>query len=592
MIKRAALLLLFAFTINFALIYPSVTQAAGARLFFSPGSGAYTVGKTFTARIMVDSGGGAGINAAETTVNFDPSILKITSLSTASSIFKLWTNDPTEALSKISSFNKAGSFSLGGGLPGTYSGSAGSILSITFSALKAGTATVSFSGSLVLANDGQGTNIYSGSTQGKYIIKEAEEPKEEKPITPPAKVPETKKEEPVKQKGILPPTPEVSSVTHSDENRWYANNNPEFSWKLLLDITGVSMMISDLDATDPNIESDGIVEAKKYEKIADGSHYFHIKLKNTNGWGPISHRKFQVDTAPPLPFVISINNGNDGTNPAPIVSFETKDLTSGVEKYQIVLDGDSSDVAPRDFKAEPYKTKILKPGEHTISIAAIDYAMNAASTSKKFIVEPLKAPIITEIPKVMSRKESLSIRGTSFYPNINIVISIVLSKKETETVKVPTDNDGNWSYFRDRPMEKGNYEIFAKLVDSRGAESYETSRQYLSVISPNIIDAYGIYIIIFLLIIILLLSIYAWYLKNTMKLTRERMQRELAEAKNKTGEIFLALGEEVGELIELADKRPGVSESEKRTRDKIVEALAISEEFIAKEIEDVEKEIK
>jgi hypothetical protein len=596
MFKKISKVLLFIIAINFLLVFPYGVRAEGARLFFSPSSGTYNVGKTFTVRVMVDSGGGAGINAAEASVSFEPSMLKITAISNSNTIFKLWTNDPTESLSKIPSFNKAGSLSFGGGLPSTYSGSAGNILSITFSALKVGTASLNFSGAMVLANDGKGTNIFSGATAAKFTITEEEKPKEEpKKETPPVetKIPDIKKEEPAKApKGILPPTPEITSLTHPDQNKWYANNNPEFSWKLLLDITGVSMMIDDSPIKDPNVESDGIVESKKYEKIADGSHYFHIKLKNQNGWGPITHRKFQVDVTPPVPFNITVNNGNDPTNPTPIINFETKDITSGLEKYQINLDNESADLPPRDFKYEPYKTKVLRPGEHTITIAAFDRALNAASSTRKFIVEPLKSPIITEIPKILSKKENLNIRGTSFYPNTNIVISIVLSKKETETIKIPTDNDGNWSYFRDRTMDKGNYEIFAKLVDNRGAESYDTSRQYLSVVSPNIIDAYGLFIIILLLIVIMLLTIYVLYLKRNIKLKKERLERELAEAKNKTAEIFLALGEEVGELIEFADKKAGISESEKRTRDKIVEALAISEEFITKEIDDVEKEVK
>ena len=46
------------------------------------------------------------------------------------------------------------------------------------------------------------------------------------------------------------------------------------------------------------------------------------------------------------------------------------------------------------------------------------------------------------------------------------------------------------------------------------------------------------------------------------------------------------------ELIELADKRPGLSETERRIKEKLQESLDISEEFISKEVEDVEKEIK
>ena len=46
------------------------------------------------------------------------------------------------------------------------------------------------------------------------------------------------------------------------------------------------------------------------------------------------------------------------------------------------------------------------------------------------------------------------------------------------------------------------------------------------------------------------------------------------------------------ELIELADKKPGLSDAERKVKEKLQESLDISEEFISKEEEDVEKEIK
>jgi hypothetical protein len=595
-IKKTSVFIFVFYLASFGLFIDDA-RADNAKLFFSPGTGSFDVGKTFTVRVMVDSGGGVGINAVEANVNFDPSLVKISSISVSGSIFKLWTNDPTESLSKISSFNKSGTISFGGGLPSSYKGSSGNILSISFSGVKTGTAKLSFSGAMILAADGQGTNVYGSASGATFNIVEPAKttppPVETKTPTPTTTIPVIKKEEPkTEKKGILPPAPEVSSITHPMEEKWYSNNGPEFTWKLLLDITGVGISVTEDPAADPGSNVGGIVESKKYERIADGTHYFNIKLKNQNGWGPITHRKFQVDVTPPDPFDIAVMNSGDQTDPSPVLVFNTKDAASGIDKYQVIIDNEASEISPRDFKKEPYKPKVLKPGEHNVTIAAFDKANNAASSSKNLIVEPLKTPIITEIPKSMSRKDSLVIRGTSFYPQVTISISIQKSKNDIEVVKVTTDNEGNWSYFRDRTMDKGSYEIWAKIIDKRGAESYDTSKQYLEVVSPNIITAYGLYIIIFLAALIIFLSIYIWYERRNSRQQKERLQREINEAKKKTGEIFLALSEEVGELIEYADKRAGVSESERRVKDKIEEALSISEEFITKEIDDVEKEIK
>jgi hypothetical protein len=55
---------------------------------------------------------------------------------------------------------------------------------------------------------------------------------------------------------------------------------------------------------------------------------------------------------------------------------------------------------------------------------------------------------------------------------------------------------------------------------------------------------------------------------------------------------FKALREEVGEQIECLDGKPGLREDEKKIRDKLKEALDVSEKFIGKEIEDIEKELE
>jgi len=85
--------------------------------------------------------------------------------------------------------------------------------------------------------------------------------------------------------------------------------------------------------------------------------------------------------------------------------------------------------------------------------------------------------------------------------------------------------------------------------------------------------------------------LYILFIKHKFREERIRIARETDEAKLKLGEIFTALREEVEELMSLADKKTGLSESEKRVKDKLQDALDISEEFIGKEIEDVNKEI-
>ncbi|MEA1963233.1 MAG: hypothetical protein U9M94_03280 [Patescibacteria group bacterium] len=573
-------LFLLLFLTGFLPFTPCLSQEGGAVLFLSPAAGDYNVGRSFTVTVAVNSGGGAGINAAEGLIKFDSSYLTVSKLSDASSIFKLWTTDPTYS-------NSAGSISFGGGSPGPYKGANGTIFTITFSAKKIGAAEVKFSSGIVLAADGKGTNIFSGFGNAKFNIIEAEK-MEEKPKPKPKP-----KEEDTAPKGLLPPLPDISSETHPEKDIWYQNNNPEFIWKVLADLTGVSFLITDDPDSDPGPESDGIIENVIFdEDVADGEQYFHIKYKNKSGWGQIAHRKFLVDAAPPKDFEIAYDSGGDPTNPAAKLRFKTEDKASGLDYYKISIDDIGERINTQEIDKGYYQLRPLVPGRHKAWVIAYDKAGNAASSSIGFIVEPLKSPIITGIPKVINKKEELIIRGTSFYPQVAIKIYIGKEDEDTIEASVKTDDEGNWSYFHKDELGKGMYSVWAKLIDDRGAQSMDSTKYILSVVSLSIIDRFGLWIIIILLIIIALLVSYIVYQRKEFNDEKARIMRETAEVKTKLSKIFFALREELEELVQMADKKPGFSEAERKVKEKLEESLDISEEFISKEVTDVEKEIK
>ncbi len=576
--KKLSSFIILTFLINLGLILAFPGLAAGATLFFSPAKGSYEIDKTFSVKVMVDSGGGLGINAADGSIKFDPEYLSVSGVDNSGSVFKLWVAEPSFS-------NSNGTISFSGGLPGAYKGNAGAIFTITFKAKKVGETKVSFTGGAVLAPDGKGTNVLSRMGSAIYTITEKKEaPKKEIKKTKP-------KTEEKKPQGMLPPLPDVSSPTHPKEDVWYANNDPEFQWKLLPDLNGVSLMITHSPTSDPGPNLDGIIESKKYEDVEDGEWYFHIKYKNQFGFGKIVHRKFLVDVTPPESFKIILDNQGDVTNPSPVIKFSTKDETSGLDHYKLTIDTEEKELNANDFK-DFYKLDVLFPGDHRVNVAAFDKAGNAASSTLNFFIEPLKAPVITDIPKIISKRDELIVRGASFYPNVEVKIYIASAGKDPEEFSTKTDNEGNWAYFHNSSLEKGNYEVWAKIIDSRGAQSLDSAKHVLTVTAPSILEAYGWIIIITLLIIVIILVLYITYLRHKFNEERLRIKREVKEAKLRLTEIFTALREEVDELMELADKKAGLSESERRVKEKLEEALDISEEFLDKEIEDVEKEIK
>jgi hypothetical protein len=584
--KVLVAILFFTFTIGFFPV-PNV-QAAGATLYLSPSTGTYSVGDNFTVNVVLNSGGGAGVNASDGNLKFDNSLLSVNSVSKSSSVFSLWTADP-------SFDDSAGTITYSGGAPKAYTGSAGTVISISFTVLKAGSGGASFTSATALAADGKGTNILSG-TSGLQLTFTAKAPPKTSTAPPASQPPvtsgQTAPASAPATNGVLPPIPEINSNTHPDKNVWYNNNNPEFDWKLLPDISSVTFILDKGSSTDPGKISSGIIETKTFANIPDGRNYFHLKFQNKVGWGPLGTRQVLIDTTPPTNFTVNIDNNNDPTNPQPKFTFSTVDVTSGIADYKFNLDGEITDQPAAAYQKTAYGLPTLKPGSHKLIITATDQAGNAASSSGQFVVEALKPPVITAMPAVINNHDQLPIQGTSFYSNADITIYLSPDGKNNKTLQVKTDSDGNWTYLEDNAFNKGNYQIWAIVTDSRGAQSSESAHKTLLIQSPSPVDSYGLWIIIFLLLVIIFLILLMVFLRHQNKVKKARALRETQELEKRMNEIFAALKEEVNELMELADKKAGYSESEKRVRDKINEALDISQEFISKEVKDVEKEIE
>ena len=114
-----------------------VRSASAASLYLSPSSSNVSAGNIISTKVSVDTSG-KSINNAEGTIQFPSDLLDVVSISKGSSIFSLWVEEP-----KFS--NGEGKITFNGGLPNPgYVGSGGNIISITFRAKKAGTATIVF----------------------------------------------------------------------------------------------------------------------------------------------------------------------------------------------------------------------------------------------------------------------------------------------------------------------------------------------------------------------------------------------------------------------------------------------------------------
>ena len=571
------------FLFSFYLITP--VKAGSASLFLSPPSATYLVGSTFSVKIKVNSGG-ENINAAEGNLTFNPNEISIVSLSKTDSIFSLWAIEPTFS-------NSAGNIVFAAGTSSGFTGSSGTIITIRFSAKANASSQIRFSSGSVLLADGRGTNILATMNGAVYTLKS-------KVITPPAEevFPETEYVPPIVLSGA-PLAPIVSSITHPNPENWYSNNNPEFFWEVPADVTVVGLLTCHLQGATPIVTYSPPISEKKLEGLEDGVWYFHVRFKNQYGWGDITHRKVLIDTKPPEPFNIIVDNGGDPTNPTPILHFKTTDSLSGVEYYEVKIgEKDVVLILSADIESNLYQTLVLEPGIHTIIVKAVDAADNSTTNTTGVLIKPIETPVITDFPETLNAVDTLIIKGTSAHQEG--IITIFIKKKDKEEIQSKDgkiDSNGNWTLMYSEYLEKGIYEVWAEATDVRGAKSNTTDKITITVTLPIIlkfgkiaIDYLNVMITLFILIVALIAVIF--YGLHKLYLWQKRLRKETSEVSPNVTKAFRALRDEVEKQVEKLHKRPGLTKKEKKMRDKLQKALDISETSIKKEIKDIEKELE
>ncbi len=485
------------------LILSSSSKAASAFLYISPSRGTYYVGDTISASVGVSSSSQA-INAAQGSVSFSSSYLQYRSVSKSGSIFSFWTSGPS---------GNSSSVSFGGGLPSPgYKGS-GRIVTITWKAKKKGTATVSVSSGKILANDGEGTNIYGGGGSAAYTIKEKGEAKAEPTPTP------------------GPGLPYVTSPTHPDQNRWYRARDVELQWSGGKGATGYIYSFDQSAGSQPS-GSASSARTTTYQNTKDGIWYFHLRAKTSSGYLSTVHYRVKIDGTPPEPFTVTVNQPGGTTNPRPQVVFEAVDKLSGIAKYEAKIDnGKAFEITSGTTLTQQ------RPGHHTITIIAYDQAGNTRESSATYNVEGLAPPIIIDWTHLTGLNNPVYFVG---YAEINDTVYVFMDDKaigqflvkdkllsksgSTPIGKFALRDEHNWygwQYTYQQLLMPGVHNFRFSRKDQNGAESSLT-KTYPVRIEASTINIWGLiiptsYVIYFLLLLLLLLILLLLYLYRKLR---------------------------------------------------------------------------
>ena len=559
-------------------------SASAATLDVNPGTGVYSVGAPFTVTVRVNTAG-ASVNAADGQLTFNPKELQVVSVSRSSSVFNLWTQEPTFS-------NTAGTISFGGGSPTGYKGASGVVMTATFRAIGSGTPKVQFRSGSVLAADGQGTNVLTAMNGGSFTIAApADVPAPE--YIPPANTPQA---------------PLVTSSTHADPNGWYKETTARLSWTIPDGVTSVRTLLDTSPGTVPTIVYDDPISERTVHDLPQGVSYFHVQFKNADGWGRMTHYRLAVDTEAPESFAI-IDAEPDVNTGEQALLFTVKDI-SPIQRFVIQIDGkEPFEYAGSGEEETRYVLPSLTPGYHTMSVEAIDAAGNARISTHSFTIAAFERPEFTEYPTRMNTEVIPAIKGIT-RPNAALFIEILRVDTNTALLSLPenmqdampnarADSSGAFVFIPDTAFEEGVYELRAVALDEYGRVSEASTPIRIIVEVPGYI-AFGtalitvLSVIVPLIALILLLAFGSWFMWHRFVLWRRRVGKETHEAEEQLAREFHNLIASLNTHVDAlkTSRKNKLTKAETELIEGMEEDLRTAQVRIAKEITDIEKTLK
>ncbi|MEK7505047.1 MAG: hypothetical protein AAB589_02085, partial [Patescibacteria group bacterium] len=378
---------------------------------------------------------------------------------------------------------------------------------------------------------------------------------------------------------------------------WYSHNDPTFAWKLGPSIDAVNILADKNATSNPGTNSDGLLKTYQYDDVADGEWFFHIRLRNSEGWGGITHFGFKVDTTKPESLTLKLLPRTDPSDPRLAVEVLASDRLSGIDYYEFSLDNETP-ITWRDDGTQQYRL-VAASGEHTLLVKVYDKAGNYLAESLKFDVDTLDPPRLTDYPKEVVVGEALAVGGET-YPEVTVNLTLESEGGEKITFSTRSNRLGKFIATADRKLKEGIYNLSAYVTDDRGAQSAASSAIAIPVVLPhflkfglNTINALAVFVpILAMLLLIIFLVIYSWHKVSGLRRRVKKQSREAEEAVRRAFDLLH--GEVVDGVMRLEtarDKRE-LTREEKSMLRQFRKILTDAEKYLEKEIMDIEKEVE
>lgn len=309
-----------------------------ATLALEPGYDAFAQNATHRIAIRLTTGGEA-VNAAEVLLGFDPKMLSVEEVLMENSFCVFTVATEVD--------NKSGKVRVACGLPTPGFSGRGIVAELLLRPRAAGYAGITFEeGTMVLANDGFGTNVLRLSEGGGYTIIGDPRPGRRGELT-------------------------LFSSSHPNQERWYSSRDLMLSW------VGdpAEEYVYRVDREPLALASGGEVvkaESGKVKLASDGTWYAHVAPLRDGVLGPTSHYRVNVDSVPPNSPEIRASATRVRIGEVVRLAFSGEDAQSGIQHTFYV------DFGNRIFLpvSSPLYLPLLREGIYEITVRIFDNAGN------------------------------------------------------------------------------------------------------------------------------------------------------------------------------------------------------------------------
>lgn len=233
-----------------------------------------------------------------------------------------------------------------------------------------------------------------------------------------------------------------------------------------------------------------------------------------------------------------------------------------------------------------------------IILLLVFVAFNAKAAPQADSTGEIASPTISINPDVYYPMDEVLYLEGSAEPNFSIQIRFQKQGAKPVVFTSKSDSRGEWVLAEKVPLEAGDWEVRAKVVDVKDKDNvseWSNPRVFKVVVSGITIGRVNIkFAALSLVIIILLIGgivVVLYFSNRVRRLKTVLLNKEIGEAQESVREGFSQLHQNLRDELRLLESQKNLSQEELVRKEQVLRNLENIERNIQKEIKDIEEKI-